>query len=89
MVDMMGWPIPRPKSEIDNYKPEYLTVKQVQEKCFDIISHLESLPLGHAMYVLESAKELLMDCHVVDSQGLQYQHRQRELSQPDRGKRNS
>jgi len=52
--------------ESKEYESNCLDELQARSKTFEIIKTLEGLPLGHALFILDSAKELLLDCHTVD-----------------------
>jgi hypothetical protein len=52
--------------ENKNYQPNYLNEDDARAKSFEIIKSLGGLPIGHALSILDSTKELLLDCHTVN-----------------------
>lgn len=87
MADIIVQVLGRPK---ESYRPTYLSDEEIETKGFDIIEHLEGIPLGHALYILENTKKLLLDCHTVDSDCDQFffrvNRKRRESSIPDQRK---
>ena len=76
VADIYGLGVPRPAKKNTkkkkNYKPTYLTEEQIQAKGIAIIEMLDTLPMGHALAVLDHTKELMLDCHTVDIQHPQF-----------------
>lgn len=81
-----GWPPPPFKK---NYTPNYLTEEQVKTKALEIIELLETIPLGHALFVLDNTKKLLLDCHAVDTKNPQFCWQRSDDSKPDSTLRNT
>ena len=68
--------------ESKDYRPNYLSEEQVKEKSLEIIRRLETIPIGHALHILDTTKFWLLDCHLVDSNNDQFKFKALEPQEP-------
>ena len=64
-------------SEVD-YKPNYLTEKDVRGKALEIIKTLEGLPIGFAVNILVETQAWLLDTHLVDTSNKHFKYQSSE-----------